>query len=302
MIWPPKAEPLPAECKHLWEIHDYLIGLCAHVPDEQQTKKFKRVQSTHESYTETLSLLLQKTLEDEAQGKSWSKRIWANWLKKLQSVEDNYEQSIVDLCQWIEVHNDVVAKGLLQRKEEIFTELTSEPPKDSSETQDPPVEQRAEKQTQKDDDNESYGTVCSRTQTPVRDPDIEREESGSPAPNPDQGCEHERELESECDHDPGGEHGVEEGRDLMLEVGSLLGSSALRNERYDESRVHTCARSLKVLHCPEGLARTSSPLRRVDSDPGLDTMMERVVGLCEHAMEIKTEVANETAQHYESCI
>ena len=101
------SEPLPAECKHLWEIHDYLIGLCAHVPEEQQTKKFKRVQSTHESYTESLSLLLQRRLQDEAQGKSWTKRIWANWLKKMQSVEDNYEQSIVDLCQWIEVHNDV---------------------------------------------------------------------------------------------------------------------------------------------------------------------------------------------------
>ncbi len=238
------------------------------LPEEQQTKKFKRVQSTHKSYTQSLALLLEKRLQDEAEGKSWSKRIWANWLKKLQSGEDNYEQSIVDLCQWIEVHNDVVATGLLQRKEEIFTELTSEPPKGSSETQDPPVEQRAEKQTQKDDDNESFGTVHSRTQTPIQDPDIDREEPGSPAPNPDLGCEHKHELERE--------RGAEEGQDLMLEVGSLLGSSALQAEWYhDESqRVHTHARSLEVLPHPEGSARASSPSRRVDSEPRLEYMME----------------------------
>ncbi len=238
--------PLPAECKHLWEIHDYFIGLCAQVPEEQQTKKFKRVQATHKSYTESLSLLLEKRLQDEAQGKSWSKRMWANWLKKMQSVEDNYEKSIVDLCQWIEVHNDVVATGLLQRKEEIFTDLTSEHPKGlpevgetqkgSSETQDPPIEQRAEKQTQKDDDNESFGTIPSRTQTPVQDPNIEddrsdQEEPGlSPAPSPDPEHEHDLSRDRANEPDPDLDTGAE-CRDLLLEVGSLLGAAALHVEQ-----------------------------------------------------------------------
>ncbi len=197
---------------------------------------------------------------------------------------------------------------MLQRKEEIFTDLTSEPPKGSSETQDPPVEQRAEKQTQKDDDNESFGTVPSGTQTPVPDPDIEddrsdQEETGL---SPDPECEHEhdfgRERTGELDPDAEAEH-----RDLLVEVGSLLGSATVHAERlrsYDApQRAHTCARSLKMYH-PEGSARASSPPRRVDLDPRVGHMMEQTVRMYERAMEIKMEeeVGNKTAQHYESCV
>ncbi len=98
-------------------------------------------------------------------------------------------------------------------------------------------------------------------------------------------------------------------RDVLLEVGSLIGAAAPPLLEHAEPLLmhgasaheeHACAQSLEVLCRPEGSARASSPFERVDYDILAENIVTRVAHLYERAKEVKTEI--ETSQYYESCL